>query len=209
MLQGDFRLPEKNRRNVITGLVLGLFGLFSLVVGVVVASFVISAWLGLPLNAFGLNEGPDQPIAFPHTVHVQDAGLDCQFCHRTVGTDEAATVPAVEQCLFCHDFGRIDGSRSSNSDAEQEIAKLVTAFYGSDDGKVLPAPIDWMRVHRMPDHVQFIHEPHISAGLTCSTCHGNVSEMEVVKQVRNLKMRDCVDCHRDLNAPTDCATCHY
>ncbi|MBT17639.1 MAG: hypothetical protein CL889_01520 [Dehalococcoidia bacterium] len=189
-----------------------LIGLVVALVGLFVAIFFIQAWWSQPSGIFdvaGISDGPEQPIAFPHTVHVQDAGLDCQFCHRTVGTDEAATVPAVEQCLFCHDFGRIDGSRSSNSDAEQEIAKLVTAFYGSDDGKVLPAPIDWMRVHRMPDHVQFIHEPHISAGLTCSTCHGNVSEMEVVKQVRNLKMRDCVDCHRDLNAPTDCATCHY
>ena len=189
-----------------------LIGLVVALVGLFVGIFFIQAWWSQPSGIFdvaGISDGPEQPIAFPHTVHVQDAGLDCQFCHRTVGTDEAATVPAVEQCLFCHDFGRIDGSRSSNSDAEQEIAKLVTAFYGSDDGKVLPAPIDWMRVHRMPDHVQFIHEPHISAGLTCSTCHGNVSEMEVVKQVRNLKMRDCVDCHRDLNAPTDCATCHY
>ena len=189
-----------------------LIGLVVALVGLFVGIFFIQAWWSQPSGIFdvaGISDGPEQPIAFPHTVHVQDAGLDCQFCHRTVGTDEAATVPAVEQCLFCHDFGRIDGSRSSNSDAEQEIAKLVTAFYGSDDGKVLPAPIDWMRVHRMPDHVQFIHEPHISAGLTCSTCHGNVSEMEVVKQVRNLKMRDCVDCHRALNAPTDCATCHY
>lgn len=189
-----------------------LIGLVVALVGLFVGIFFIQAWWSQPSGIFdvaGISDGPEQPIAFPHTVHVQDAGLDCQFCHRTVSTDEAATVPAVEQCLFCHDFGRIDGSRSSNSDAEQEIAKLVTAFYGSDDGKVLPAPIDWMRVHRMPDHVQFIHEPHISAGLTCSTCHGNVSEMEVVKQVRNLKMRDCVDCHRDLNAPTDCATCHY
>ena len=189
-----------------------LIGLVVALVGLFVGIFFIQAWWSQPSGIFdvaGISDGPEQPIAFPHTVHVQDAGLDCQFCHRTVGTDEAATVPAVEQCLFCHDFGRIDGSRSSNSDEEQEIAKMVTAFYGSDDGKVLPAPIDWMRVHRMPDHVQFIHEPHISAGLTCSTCHGNVSEMEVVKQVRNLKMRDCVDCHRDLNAPTDCATCHY
>ena len=131
------------------------------------------------------------------------------FCHRTVSTDEAASIPAVQQCLFCHDFGKIDGSLADNDAAEAEITKLRAAFYGSDDGSEAPAAIDWARVHRLPDHVQFIHQPHITAGLSCSTCHGNIAEMEVVKQVRDLKMRDCVNCHRELNAPTDCVTRHY
>ena len=135
--------------------------------------------------------------------------LDCQFCHRTVSTDEAASIPAVQQCLFCHGFGKIDGSLADNDAAEAEIAKLRAAFYGSEDGSEAPAAIDWARVYRLPDHVQFIHQPHITAGLSCSTCHGNIAGMEVVKQVRDLKMRDCVNCHRQLNAPTDCVTCHY
>lgn len=183
-----------------------LIGLVVAVAGLLVGLFFVQAWWSQPPAVFGFADGPEQPIAFPHTVHVQQAGLDCQFCHRTVSTDEAASIPAVQQCLFCHDFGRISGS---TEEAKQEIAKLTTAFYGSDDGLEPPAAIDWARVHRLPDHVQFIHEPHITAGLSCSTCHGNVAEMEVVKQVRNLKMRDCVDCHRDLNVSTDCATCHY
>ena len=186
-----------------------LVGLSAAVVTLLVAWFFLSAWWSQPPAVLGFNEGPVQPIAFPHTVHVQQAGIDCQFCHRTVSTDEAASIPAVEQCLFCHDFGKIDGSLSPDPEiAQAEIAKLTDAFHGSLDGDP-PAPIDWARVHRLPDHVQFVHEPHITAGLTCSTCHGDVASMEVVKQVRNLKMRDCVDCHRDLNAPTDCATCHY
>ena len=65
----------------------------------------------LGFSVLNLAEGPEQPIAFPHTVHVQDAGLDCQFCHRTVTSEETAGIPAVEQCLFCHDLGRIDGSK--------------------------------------------------------------------------------------------------
>lgn len=171
--------------------------------------FFIQTWWSQPPAVFGFADGPEQPISFPHTVHVQQAGLDCQFCHRTVAKDEAASIPAVQQCLFCHDFGKIDGRLSENPNAQDEITKITTAFYGSDDGRVAPTAIDWARVHRMPDHVQFLHQPHITAGLDCSTCHGNVAEMEVVRQVRNLKMRDCVDCHRALNAPTDCATCHY
>lgn len=179
------------------------FGVMAILVGY----FVLSSWWGQPPAILGFNEGPNQPIAFPHTVHVQQAGLDCQFCHRTVSTDEVAGIPAVQQCLFCHDFLRIDGSLSDSATAEEEIAKLRAAFYGDEEGD--PAPINWIRVHRVPDHVQFVHSPHIQAGVTCSTCHGDVGSMTKVQQVQNLKMGACVDCHRANNAPTDCTTCHY
>jgi hypothetical protein len=177
-------------------------GLTTAVVVALVGYFVVQSWWSMPPPVLGFGDGPVQPIAFPHTVHVSQAGIDCQFCHRTVSTDEAATVPPVAQCLFCHDFGAIDGSQSESDTAQEEIAKLF-----SQSGE--PRAINWVRVHRMPDHVQFVHAPHIQRGISCSTCHGDVGSMEVVKQVRNLKMRDCVDCHRDNGAPTDCATCHY
>lgn len=193
--------------NLLVKIAVPIIGLFIAALIAFVTFFVVSAWWSQPPEILGFGEGPEQPIHFPHQVHVQVAGLDCQFCHRTVSTDEAAGIPAVQQCLFCHDFGRIDGTLSSSSSAETEIAKVQSAFYGDSDSD--PTPIDWARVHRLPDHVQFVHEPHITAGFVCSTCHGEVGEMEVVKQVRNLKMRDCVDCHRNNNAPTDCATCHY
>ena len=193
--------------NLAIKIVIPLAGLGAAVVALAVGWFFISAWWSQPPAILGFSEGPEQPVAFPHTVHVQQAGLDCQFCHRTASTDEAATVPAVEQCLFCHDFGKIDGTLSSNPDAAAEIQKVRDAFYGSESRDA--GAIDWARVHRLPDHVQFVHQPHIAAGVSCSICHGDVASMEVVQQVRNLKMRDCVDCHRDLNAPTDCVTCHY
>jgi hypothetical protein len=174
---------------------------------IIAGLFLLKSWWSLPPAILGFSQGPEQPIAFPHTVHVQQAGIDCQFCHRTVSTDETAGIPAVQQCLFCHDFQRIDGSMSDRPAAQVEIAKLRTAFYGDDTSD--PQPINWVRVHRLPDSVQFLHSPHIQAGFTCSTCHSDVASMEKVKQVRNLKMRDCVDCHRQNNAPTDCATCHY
>ena len=168
---------------------------------------VLKSWWALPPHILGIADAPTQRIAFPHTVHVQQAGIDCQFCHRTVSTEEAASIPAVQQCMFCHDFLRIDGSKSASATAQAEIAKLRTAYYGA--GGAAPEPINWVRVHRLPDHVQFLHQPHIQAGFACSTCHGDVAAMTKVQQVRNLKMRDCVDCHRDRNAPTDCTTCHY
>ncbi len=177
-------------------------GLSVVVVFALVGYFIISAWWAQPPAVLGFGDGPEQPIAFPHTEHVSKAGIDCQFCHRTVSTDEAAGIPAVAQCQFCHDLTRIDGTASDDPTAATEIAKLF-------DETGQPLPVNWTRVHRMPDHVQFIHAPHIQRGISCSTCHGDVGQMEVVKQVRNLKMRDCIDCHRDNNAPTDCTTCHY
>ena len=187
--------------------VLGLCSLFVVAVIIGVLLFVISAWLGRPMSVFGFTEGPDQPIAFPHTVHagsVEDGGigLDCTFCHRNVTEGPAATVPAVGLCMTCH---MVVGDEST------EIAKLRD-HYAQD------RPVDWVRVHRMPDHVRFNHQAHIqffserdeiSASAVCATCHGPVAEMEKVRQVEPLKMGDCVDCHRDNSAPTDCSTCHY
>ena len=185
---------------------LALMGLVGTVVVVLVLLFILRAWWTTPITVFGFGEPSEQPIAFPHTVHVNDLGIACEFCHRNVTTGEAATVPSVEQCMFCH-------TTVQGENAPAEVAKLVKIF---DNG----SPINWARVHRVPDHVQFVHEAHIrfftqpqnggfSVEKTCSVCHGEVRDMDVVEQTRSLKMGDCVDCHRDNNAPTDCATCHY
>ena len=202
MLPGDFQLPRRPRgRRIALFGVLGVVGAALLAVVVGAGAFAISAWLGLPLNAFGLNDGPDQPIAFPHTPHVQEIGLDCTFCHRNVDTGAAASIPAVGLCMSCH---------TTVGDDLPEVEKLR-------DFHTKGIPIDWVRVHRVPDHVNFVHEPHIrhfseqygGASGTCQLCHGDVGSMTKVKQVRSLKMGDCVDCHRDNDAPTDCTTCHY
>ena len=202
MIPGDFQLPRLTARQLLVFGILGVAGLVGSVVAIVVIVFVIPAWLGLPFGIFGLNEGPDQPIDFSHTVHVQQIGLDCAFCHRNVTIGAAATVPAVGLCMTCH---------KTVGDDSDEVQKLRT-FHA--EGR----PIDWVRVHRVPDHVHFVHEPHIrffsqrdnvAPSAVCSTCHGDVGSMEVVQQVRPLKMGDCVDCHRDNSAPTDCATCHF
>ncbi|HAL49442.1 MAG TPA: molecular chaperone [Dehalococcoidia bacterium] len=180
---------------------LGLGGLIGFVATILIGTFVISAWIGQPV-IFGNDQGPSQPIAFPHPRHVQDLGLDCTFCHRHVTQGAAATIPAVGLCMTCH---------MAVGDGLAEVEKLRTTFEAGD-------PIDWVRVHRQPDHVRFVHEAHISffseqdgvapSGV-CSTCHGDVGAMDVVKQVEPLKMSQCVDCHRDNGAPTDCTTCHY
>ncbi len=174
-------------------------GLGLTVIVVLAAVFFIRALFTTPFQVLGMGEGPDQPIAFPHDVHVEKVGIECTFCHRTAATGESAGIPAIQQCMFCHkDLGQDQFLKIDSP----ELDKLVGFFESG-------IPIDWARVHRLPDHVQFVHQPHITAGIACSTCHGDVGSMVKVEQVRDLKMGDCVDCHRANNAPTDCVTCHY
>ena len=212
---------------------LALGGLVVTLVILFLAVYILRAWWSIPLFGFGAG-GEDQPIAFSHVIHVQENDIACEFCHRNVSKGQAATVPAVEQCLFCH--------KTIADSANPELAKLMGYVELGPQGEVVSLqPIDWEKVHRLPDHVQFVHEAHVryftqgggvsqatakgveegffAAGqeptetqlleATCSICHGKIRDMEKVKQVRALKMGDCVDCHRDLNAPTDCTTCHY
>ncbi len=145
---------------------------------------------------------PTQPIAFTHVPHVQQAGIDCVFCHRTVTTQPTASIPPVQQCTFCH---KIIATESP------EIGKLLAAWDNNQ-------PIEWIRVHRLPDHVRFVHEAHITffsekdgvpASAVCSLCHGDVGAMTEVSQQKQLQMGFCVDCHRNNDAPTDCTACHY
>ena len=181
---------------------LGISGAFFLILVALVIFFVTRAWFGLPINAFGINDGPEQPINFPHTTHVEQLGLDCTFCHRLVTEEKTASIPPVEQCMFCHNVV---------GQGLPEIEKLKDLYHNNED-------LNWVRVHRLPDHVRFVHEAHItffskennvSASEVCSICHGDVASMSRVEQVRPLKMGDCVDCHKNNSAPTDCTTCHY
>ena len=140
---------------------------------------------------------PDQPIDYPHTVHAGTLNLDCTFCHRAASTEAHAGLPALDQCMFCH---RAVDTASTEAGTEQ-IQLLLDAWENYEG-------VNWERVHQMPDHVGFVHEAHINAGFECSTCHGDIAGMEKVKQVRDLRMDDCVQCHLANDAPIDCTTCH-
>ena len=207
---------------------LALVGMgISLIVGVFVVVVVAMSWFSNP--PFGLGNAPPQPVAFPHTVHAgqppNGMGIQCEFCHRNVAKGDAATVPSLEQCVFCHKLinkgNVVAGATSANLN---EVQKVV-------DSAAANQPIDWERVHRLPDHVRFVHESHIryftqegtktlingetetralAVDEVCSICHGEVAKMDVVKPKRfqSLKMGTCLDCHRENNVPTDCTICH-
>ncbi|MBI2935269.1 MAG: cytochrome c3 family protein [Chloroflexi bacterium] len=191
----------KPRRRLLIWAVLALASVLLVALGLAVVPRVLAHYFW-PVERFYFKGAPVQPIEFPHPTHVQTAGIDCVFCHRTVTEEKMAGIPAVEQCMFCHKVIAKD---------RPEIQKLASYF---DLGE----PINWVRVHRLPDHVHFVHEAHISffsqrdnilPSQVCATCHGDVENMLRVQQIRPLKMGDCVDCHRANNAPTDCVACHY
>jgi predicted CXXCH cytochrome family protein len=136
---------------------------------------------------------PTQPIAFDHTVHAQVAGLDCAFCHRTAASGVTAGLPEVQLCMDCH---------TTVGQGQPEIEKVRMAWKQQQS-------IDWQLVDRLPDHTRFVHDAHVQAGVSCSMCHGDVAHMQQVVQVRSLKMADCVACHQQHNAPTECSVCHF
>jgi len=132
------------------------------------------------------NYEPDQPVKFSHVVHVADNLIDCQYCHNTVGHAKTAGIPAMGVCWNCHVIVR-EGTHAGR----HEINKVVEAY---ESGK----PIQWIRIHNLPDHVFFNHAQHVTiAEIECATCHGPVEEMHRVRQVSDLSMGWCVNCHRD------------
>ncbi len=150
----------------------------------------------------------EQPIQFPHNTHVQTLGMDCQYCHSGARKGVHAGVPPTQVCMGCHTLvDRAD---------RPELDKLV-GYYERNE------PIPWLKVHDLPDFVYFNHKRHVTAGVQCQECHGNVQEMGVNQRVSSLEMGWCLDCHAqhdsiDENYGTkaelrraelkDCWTCH-
>ncbi len=139
-----------------------------------------------------LPEPPSQPVAFSHRVHAGVNAIGCTMCHAYAAHAPIAGIPSAARCIGCHKF----------VDKDKPDIQLVNAAYA--EGR----PLEWNRVHRVPDHVYFTHERHVAAGVACRECHGAVETMDVVRQVKPLTMGFCVDCHRARGAPTDCLTCH-
>ena len=134
-----------------------------------------------------------QPIAFDHSHHVREVGLDCQFCHAYARRGPVAGIPSVQRCAGCHETVLSD---------RPEILKLLEYWEQEE-------PIPWLRVHDLPDYVRFSHKSHIRSGVTCENCHGDVSTMEAAVQVESLSMGWCLSCHEDRGVTRDCLACHY
>ncbi len=128
---------------------------------------------------------PTQPVPFSHKVHAGQLGMDCRFCHTFGERSSHANVPFNQVCYNCHggDKGRI---KIDSPKLEPVRAAAVSE-----------QPINWVKIHRVPDYAYFNHSAHLNRGISCVSCHGKVNEMEVVYQAEPQSMGWCLNCHRE------------
>jgi hypothetical protein len=158
---------------------------------------------------------PEQPIKFSHKLHAGEYEIACEYCHTGVRKSKNAWIPSVNVCWNCHKI-----IKQGPKYGEEEIAKITEAY---ESGK----PIEWVRIHNLPDHAYFNHAQHVVVGgLECEQCHGEIKEIEVVYQYSTLGMGWCINCHRQEKVKVggsansegitvedmgglNCARCHY
>jgi mono/diheme cytochrome c family protein len=172
--------------------------------------FVIGGYLTVK-GAIGLGRTqgyqPVQPIYFSHKVHAGTNQISCLYCHGGAFEGKHANIPSVNTCMNCHiTISEYAGEQLYDENNKEisgtgEIQKLYGAAGWdpasrsySNKGK----PVEWIKIHNLPDHVYFNHAQHTKVGnVQCQTCHGNIQEMHEVKQFSELSMGWCVNCHRE------------
>jgi cytochrome c2 len=92
-----------------------------------------------------------------------------------------------------------DASKDIEEVVDDQWEAIVASLTNPSNGdKKIAGPIEWVRIHNMPDHVYFNHAQHVSVGkVECQTCHGPIEEMEEVYQYSPLSMGWCINCHRE------------
>ena len=130
---------------------------------------------------------PVQPVEFSHEMHAGQLGLDCRYCHSTVEHAAKAAVPPTQTCFNCH------------TQIHKDSPKLTEARWGPSlwESYETGMPVQWIRVHDLPDYTYFSHAAHVVRGVGCVECHGRIDKMEVVYQRETLSMGWCLACHRD------------
>lgn len=177
---------------------------FILPIGVVavLATVLGVGWYTQP-DRFERGYQPTQPIPYSHQLHAGVLRITCLYCHSGALKSRVAGIPSVDKCMNCHKVTRVD---------RPDIKKLA-AIYASG------GPLQWERIHTLPDHVYFDHRPHVSSGILCQTCHGEVQTMQVVYQNMSMRMGNCLGCHRSphdalpadskiAKGPEHCFACH-
>jgi cytochrome c3-like protein len=165
------------------------------------------------LTRVGIHQGyqPTQPIAFSHRLHAGENHVPCLYCHYAAPRSRHAGIPAASVCMNCHAL------------LERQTAELAKL----NEALAQRRPIQWIKVHNLPDFVHFDHSQHVLASVACQECHGPVETMDRVRQEAPLTMGWCLDCHRarkagaavstvatgpPAHAPLaglDCSKCHH
>jgi hypothetical protein len=179
----------------------------ALVFFVIGGYFVTKGAIGL-----GRQKGyqPVQPIYYSHAVHAGVNQINCQYCHSSVTESKHATIPSVNVCMNCHKAINVyekgpklyaENGDEINGTAEIEKLYKYAGFDPKNPNKWDPSmakPIEWIKIHNLPDHVYFNHSQHVKTGkVQCQSCHGEITAMGEVKQVSDLSMGWCINCHRE------------
>jgi len=165
------------------------------IVFIVVMKFTFDTLMGIGVTT---NYQPEQPIAFSHKIHAGDNGIDCNYCHSSARNSKTSGIPSANVCMNCH-----ANITSGTNTGKIEIQKIYDAIgYNPDTREYIEdyeqKPIQWVRIHNLPDLAYFNHSQHVSVGgIECQECHGPVQEMDVVYQHSELTMGWCVNCHRE------------
>jgi mono/diheme cytochrome c family protein len=176
---------------------------------------LVSAYVGFgTLFSIGVDQGyqPVQPIAFSHKIHAGENKVDCQYCHSSAKHSKHSGIPSVNVCMNCHkNIAEVaegteveyNGVILRKNELDKEIQKIYDAAGWDVENLEYTGetkPIKWIRIHNLPDHVNFVHAQHVTvAGVDCKQCHGPVEEMDEMYQYSPLTMGWCIDCHRETN----------
>jgi hypothetical protein len=150
---------------------------------------------------------PQQPIEFPHNLHV-GFNIPCLYCHPGAFRQASAGLPTTSKCWGCHQ--NLAKYADPNAVWPERLVKLREYALNNQS-------IPWVPVYQVPDFVHFNHRPHIAAGLNCENCHGDMSKKTVATVEQTVNMGWCLNCHRQRAADNpekltkllDCGTCHY
>jgi hypothetical protein len=123
----------------------------------------------------------EQPVPFSHKHHVGDDGIDCRYCHSSVDKAAFAGLPSTQTCMTCH------------SQIWTDSPLLAPVRESFQTGR----PVQWARVHDLPDFAYFNHSIHLKKGVGCVSCHGQIDAMPLTWKEKTLSMAWCVDCHRN------------
>ncbi|MGY8952673.1 MAG: c-type cytochrome [Flavobacteriales bacterium] len=157
----------------------------------------VNAWFGAKKIGVYAGYAPTQPIKFSHKIHAGENEIDCGYCHGSAYKGKSAGIPSVNVCMNCHkgiSEGKVWGT--------EEISKIYAAAGFDPETQAYtkePKPIEWVRIHNLPDFAYFNHSQHVVVGKQkCQTCHGEVETFDYpMKQHSDLTMGWCIDCHRE------------
>jgi menaquinone reductase, multiheme cytochrome c subunit len=155
----------------------------AIVIGAIGGMFYVPTVVDLGASPLTLAVGysPLQPVPYSHALHAGKLGIDCRYCHTTVEKSAFAALPPTETCMNCH----------------TNIRKTSDKLLPVRESWATGMPVEWVKIHNLPQYVYFNHAAHVNHGVGCIECHGRIDQMEQVYQAKPLSMGWCLDCHRD------------